>query len=266
MNTAAPRILVFDSGVGGLSVLAEIRRRQPRCDLVYACDNAVFPYGTMAEEALVARVDHLLQGLAGQIAPDILVVACNTASTVVLPRIRSHFHRPVVGVVPAIKPAAAISRSRHIGLLGTPGTINRPYTQALIDQFAGDCVITRVGSTELVEMAEGKIRGIAPDRDRLATIIAPLFDDPAMDTLVLACTHFPLLQTELEAVAPRPVHWVDSGEAIARRVESLLPAETATKPPAMDLPCWLTSDQPDIAPLLTGLEKAGITSHHIFRL
>ncbi len=194
------------------------------------------------------------------------MVACNTASTVALPRIRSHFLRPVVGVVPAIKPAAGLSRSRHIGLLGTPGTINRRYTRDLIDQFAGDCVITRVGSTELVEMAEGKIRGIAPDRDRLAAIIAPLFDDPAMDTLVLACTHFPLLQAELEAVAPRPVQWVDSGEAIARRVESLLPAATATAAPATDLPCWLTSDQPDIAPLLTGLQKAGITSHHIFRL
>jgi glutamate racemase len=258
----SPRILVFDSGVGGLSVLAEIHSRIPRARLIYACDNEAFPYGTMGEEALVTRVDTVLRALISRLDPDILVVACNTASTLALPRIRAHFAKPVVGVVPAIKPAAALSRTRVIGLLATPGTVNRAYTRQLIDDFAGDCTVVRVGSSELVDMAEAKVRGVAPDPDRLRAIVAPLFDNPATDTLVLACTHFPLLRQELETVAPRSVHWVDSGEAIARRVESLLSANvqlaSRTGQTGPRFAGWLTSDNQDIAALVAGLENAGM--------
>jgi len=222
-----PRILVFDSGVGGLSVLQAVRARLPGCDYFYACDNAAFPYGTKDEDTLVVRVEQVLKTVIAQTHPDVVVVACNTASTLVLPRIRSHFHDPVVGVVPAIKPAAAASRTGVFGLLGTPGTVARAYTQNLIDEFAPQCTVVRVGGAALVEMAEAKLRGATVDRDQIAAILAPLFVHPALDTVVLACTHFPLLHDELVAAAPRPVIWIDSGEAIARRVASLVPAMAA---------------------------------------
>src|SRR5690606_34311233 len=127
-----PRVLVFDSGVGGLSILAEIRARVPHCELVYACDNGAFPYGTKGEEELVARVDWVLKALIRATAPDIVVVACKTASTVALPHVRAHCQKPVVGVVPAIKPAAKLTQSGVIGLLATPATVARPYTLGLI--------------------------------------------------------------------------------------------------------------------------------------
>ena len=221
------KILVFDSGVGGLSILHEIQQRVVGCNLFYACDNEVFPYGTKDEAWLVKRVDHVLKQLVAELQPDVMVVACNTASTVALPKIRSHFKKPVVGVVPAIKPAAANSKSKVIGLLGTPGTVKRQYTQQLIDDFAHHCDVIRVGSSELVEIAEQKLRGQAADRQQLADIIAPFFEHPALDSVVLACTHFPLLAEELESVSPSPVTWIDSGEAIARRVQSILHANHA---------------------------------------
>lgn len=259
-----PRVLVFDSGVGGLSILREIHHKRPELELLYACDNQAFPYGTKGETELLERVDAVLKSLFATLCPDIVVVACNTASTVALPKIRAHFANPVVGVVPAIKPAAALTRSKVIGLLATPATVGRPYTQELIDQFAPDCTVLRLGSGELVTMAEEKLRGITPDRDRLGAILAPLFDQPAMDTLVLACTHFPLLIDDMKALAPRPLHWVDSGEAIARRVQSLLygdrllPTEQAHSPATF--PCWLTEVGEHWEALLAGLKRAGATA------
>src|SRR5690606_36569535 len=217
-----PRVLVFDSGVGGLSILAEIRARVPHCELVYACDNGAFPYGTKGEEELVARVDWVLKALIRATAPDIVVVACNTASTVALPHVHAHFQKPVVGVVPAIKPAAKLTQSGVIGLLATPATVARPYTLGLIADFASHCTVHRLGSARLVQIAEDKLRGQTPKTTEIRYIISPLLADPALDTLVLACTHFPLLRAELEAADPRPVQWVDSGEAIARRVLDLL--------------------------------------------
>ncbi|MFP5414522.1 MAG: glutamate racemase [Gammaproteobacteria bacterium] len=222
----APKVLVFDSGVGGLSVLAAVCARAPGCDFVFACDNAAFPYGTKGEAELVERVDKVLHQLVRREQPDILVVACNTASTVALPRLRERIPTPVVGVVPAIKPAAALSATKVIGLLGTPGTVSRPYTRQLIADFAADCEVVCLGSSRLVDIAEQALRGTAPDSDELRTIVAPLFANPALDTLVLACTHFPLLAEALALAAPRPVHWVDSGDAIARRVLTLLSGPT----------------------------------------
>ncbi len=226
-----PKILVFDSGVGGLSVLHALRQRLPPCRYVYACDNAAFPYGTKDEATVIDRVDRVLRALIRQEAPDIVVVACNTASTLALPRIRAHFSNPVVGVVPAIKPAAALSKTRVFGLLGTPGTVQRSYTQQLIDQFAGDCQILRVGSSELVQLAEAALRGQPPPPPQLSEILAPFFAHPLLDCIVLACTHFPLLQNELTAACPRPITWIDSGDAIARRVASLLPSDSCAAQP-----------------------------------
>jgi glutamate racemase len=220
--TPAPRILVLDSGVGGLSILEALKQGLSGCEFVYASDNAAFPYGLKSQAYLVERVEAVLKRLIKEVEPDIIVVACNTASTVVLPSIRDHFKAPVVGVVPAIKPAVALSRTGVIGLLGTPGTVNREYTQALIKEFANDCEIVKVGSSRLVEIAEQALRGSSPDKRELEEILAPLFAADKLDTIVLACTHFPLIVQALKDASPRTVNWIDSGEAIARRVESLI--------------------------------------------
>ncbi len=231
--TRSSRILIFDSGVGGLSILRAIRQRLPEQDYIYASDNGAFPYGLKSQNFLVQRVDTVLRALIRTEQPDIIVIACNTASTVALPVIRGHFGAPVVGVVPAIKPAAAISRTGVIGLLGTPATVERAYTQQLIDDFASHCTVLKLGSSRLVDIAEQALRGQAVSPEELKEILAPLLQVEQLDTIVLACTHFPLLGEDLAAVAPRPLCWVDSGDAIARRVASLLgrdapePARTA---------------------------------------
>jgi glutamate racemase len=222
-----PPILVFDSGVGGLTVAAEIAAILPSAPLLYVCDNDWFPYGVKPEAALVDRVASVIESAVARFAPLLAVIACNTASTVALPRLRAAVAPPIVGVVPAIKPAAAASRNRVIGLLGTPGTVRRRYTQELIDRFAGDCTVIRIGSAELVEMAEAKLRGEAIDLTALAAILAGFFAPASgekADTVVLACTHFPLLGDELAQVAPAGTVFVDSGAAVAQRVLTLLAA------------------------------------------
>lgn len=263
MSTASlpstpPKILIFDSGVGGLSVLDEIRRLTPWCQLVYVSDNAAFPYGLKEEMQLVDRVDRVLRRMIEREQPDILVVACNTASTLALPHIRSHFERPVVGVVPAIKPAARLSKTGVIGLLATPGTVARAYTQQLIDDFAHDCHVIRVGSCRLVELAEQHLRGHDIAHDELREIIAPLFDVTARgeaDVMVLACTHFPLIRSLIAGVAPRPVAWIDSGSAIAQRVASLLPANCDQEQRYFHWRCLFTAPDPSLAALRPALER-----------
>lgn len=226
------RALIFDSGLGGLSVFREVSARLPQLACIYAADTAFFPYGTKPEEDLVRRLPRLMAALAARYRPDIAVIACNTASTIALPPIRVALSVPVVGTVPAIKPAASMSRNRTIGLLGTPGTVRRAYTDRLIDQFAADCQVLRHGSAELVALAEAKLRRGRVSLSDVRAAVAPLWADPAagdMDVVVLACTHFPLLAEELRASFPPGVALIDSGEAIARRVAELLADDDAPR-------------------------------------
>jgi glutamate racemase len=219
------RILVFDSGVGGLSIAAEIAALMPDAEIDYLADNGFFPYGTKPEAGLVDRIARVVGMAVRHIGPDCVVIACNTASTVALPRLRSEIVCPVVGVVPAVKPAAAQSRNRVIGLLGTPGTVRRIYTEELIERFATDCTVLRVGSTELVEAAEHLFEGQAVPPDTVERVLAPFFDRPDAarpDTIVLACTHFPLLREQLVAASPPGVAFIDSGRAVAERVRTLI--------------------------------------------
>lgn len=225
LSPSAPRILVFDSGVGGLSVAREIQQRLPLNPLVYASDNAFFPYGTKGEAELIARVDQVISELLRCYPADILVVACNTASTLTLPHLRSKLSLPIVGVVPAIKPAALMSKTGVIGLLATPATVARPYTHELIREYATNSKVISLGSSELVQIAEQKLRGEAINLDAIRKIAQELMQaDQAekMDVLVLACTHFPLLKDELTKHLPEQIKLIDSGAAIARRVEFLL--------------------------------------------
>ena len=222
----APRALVFDSGLGGLSVLTEIRRLRPDVEIVYAADDAAFPYGRLGEAALVARVGTVMARLIGETEPDIVVIACSTASTLALPPLRAAYPRlPFVGTVPAIKPAAAASRSGMISVLATRGTVARDYTRALVHDHAADCEVTLVGSSLLAVIAERVMRGEPAEDSEIEPEIAPCFverDGRRTDHVVLACTHFPLIVDRLERLSPWPVGFVDPAPAIARRLDALI--------------------------------------------
>jgi glutamate racemase len=214
-------LLIFDSGVGGLSVAGAIRALLPNAPIVYAADSAGYPYGTKPPAVIDARVPALLGRLAERYDPELIVIACNTASTIALDTVRSALDLPVVGTVPAIKPAASLSRTRAIGVLGTDATVVQPYVDRLTAQFASDCAVVRHGSAALVDLAEGKLRGQAQDPADYAAILGEMLAKPGaerVDTIVLACTHFPLVEEELAAAAPRPLMFVDGKEGIARRV------------------------------------------------
>lgn len=228
----APRILVFDSGIGGLSVLREIRVAHGAADLVYVADDAGFPYGDWEEGALIERI----VGLAGELIaahdPDLFVIACNTASTLVLPHLRHRFAVPFVGTVPAIKPAAATTRSGMISVLATPGTVKRDYTRALIDTYASHLEVTLVGSTRLARLAEAHMGGAKVADAEILAEIRPCFRRHGArrtDRVVLACTHYPFLLDLFRRSAPWEVEWIDPAPAIARRVTQLLGAGISGK-------------------------------------
>ena len=222
MDPSAP-LLFFDSGVGGLSVLEPTRQLLPNAPIVYAADSARFPYGKRAEAEIASRVPALLGRLVERFRPRLAVIACNTASTIALDHVRSALDLPVVGTVPAIKPAAEISKTRVIGVLGTEATVRQPYVDDLAARFASDCTLIRHGSPELVELAEAKLAGDEIDVEAVRAAVQPMFDAPdgdPIDTTVLACTHFPLLDEELRAAFP-DITYVDGGAGIARRIAYL---------------------------------------------
>ena len=252
-------ILIFDSGVGGLSVTQSLRQHYPNAAMCYACDNAWLPYGLRDDAVLTQRIVAVCRAAVQACQPSVLVVACNTASTLALENLREQLAIPVVGTVPAIKPAAMISQTRHIGLLATKATVGRPYTQRLIDSFASDCVITRVAAEALVIEAEAYLAGVTPDTQRMQTALVPLWQaamplspaHAALDTVVLGCTHFPLLKPWLIQLAPAPLNWIDSGDAIARRVGQVADKLTSDQ---QDGRCFTTAPAANLA---AGLARYG---------
>jgi glutamate racemase len=261
-----PKILVFDSGLGGLTVLAEISRARPDAELVYAADDAGFPYGRWSESALVDRVAMVMERLIARFSPDVAVIACNTASTLVLPSLRARFPAmPFVGTVPAIKPAAALSRSKVISVLATPGTVARDYTRSLIETYAADCAVTLVGSNALAGLAEAAMRGEPVADGVVADEIAPCFVAGVhgrTDCVALACTHYPLLLARFEALAPWPVTWIDPAPAIARRVDAILGERGLANPldagAALDHRALFTSNRPPSPALARALAQRGL--------
>lgn len=228
-SPARGRVLVFDSGVGGLTVAGEIRALGPRLAVHYAADTGFFPYGDKSDEALRERLPKVARALVEAVQPDVFVIACNTASTLALAEVRAALDIPVVGTVPAIKPAAQLTETGTIGLLATPGTIRRAYTAQLIEEFAAGKRVLLHGSLDLVKLAEAHARGEDIPPEAFAAAQAPLFamaGGDAIDTVVLACTHFPLVRGQLIATAPRPVSYIDSGAAIARQTIRVLPKDT----------------------------------------
>jgi len=256
MDPTAP-ILFFDSGVGGLSVLAPTRQLLPNAPLVYVADNAGFPYGKRTEAEIASRVPALLGRLVERFHPRLAVIACNTASTIALDHVRSALDLPVVGTVPAIKPAGEMSKTRVIGVLGTQATVRQPYVDDLAAKFASDCALIRHGSPELVELAEAKLAGEEVALDAVREAAAPMFGaerGEEIDVVVLACTHFPLLRDELAAAFPGR-QWIDGGPGIARRIAWLTREQPWPASPSPGLTVFTGEPR---APLMSQLAKYGL--------
>ncbi|WP_271077624.1 glutamate racemase [Aurantiacibacter sp. MUD61] len=221
---ASSPILLFDSGLGGLSVLSALRKTLPEAPVIYAADTAGLPYGEKSEAEIAARVAGLLGRMSERYDPRLICIACNTASTIALGMVRDVLHVPIVGTVPAIKPAAALTKTGTIGLLGTAATIRQRYVDDLEAQFAQDKRLIRHAAPELVGAAEAKLRGQVPDAgvfDRAIAGMKAKADGAEIDTVVLACTHFPLVQAELAAQMAAGVQFIDGSDGIARRIASL---------------------------------------------
>jgi glutamate racemase len=258
----SPTILIFDSGLGGLTVFREVAKARPDAHYLYVADDAFFPYARHGEVELIERVGALMAALIEKHHPDLVVLACNTASTLVLPHLRARFSVPFVGTVPAIKPACASSTSKRVTVLGTEATVRREYTRALIREFADGSEVILVGSAKLAGFAEAELNGAAVADHLIAQEIEPCFVDAGerrTDTIVLACTHYPLLLERLAQLAPWPVTFIDPAPAIARRVVQLSgPQESvAARESARIL---LTSGRRPSAALAAALARFGIDS------
>jgi glutamate racemase len=263
MDASAP-ILLFDSGVGGLSVLAQVRKVLPDAPVIYTADNGGLPYGPKTEAEVAARVCGLLGRMSERYRPRLICIACNTASTIALGMVRDVLAVPIVGTVPAIKPAAEKTRSGTIGLLGTAATIRQPYVDRLAAEFAADQRLLRHAAPELVTAAEAKLRGEPVDPEVIARAVAGLRGQPGgedIDTVVLACTHFPLLHNELAAAFGGGVAFVDGAAGIARRIVHL----TQGQPFARSRPDFalFTRRDPDFARLTPALASYGLTQTEV---
>jgi len=239
-------------------VYNEVRQLLPDLHYIYAFDNVAFPYGEKSEEFIVERVIDIVTAVQERYPLALAIIACNTASTVSLPALREKFVFPVVGVVPAIKPAARMTANGIVGLLATRGTVRRPYTHELVARFATECKIEMLGSAELVELAEAKLHGEPVPLEELRKILRPwLKMKEPPDTVVLGCTHFPLLQEELLQVLPEGTRLIDSGAAIARRTAWLLEHEAPAAFSVDENIAFCMDFTPETAQLMPVLQRYG---------
>ncbi len=261
MSVHAP-ILFLDSGVGGLSVLDAVAARLPLAPLIYCADGAGYPYGVKAEPEISARVAGLLGRLVERVRPRLVVIACNTASTIALSAVRGVLDDvPIVGTVPAIKPAAARTATGVIGVLGTEATVRQPYVDQLVADFAAGVTVLRHGSPELVAAAEAVLAGERPDEALFAHALDGLLGQrhgDRIDMVVLACTHFPLVADRLAAAAPRALAFLDGADGIARRCAALMAGQTwpAVRPPGRVV---TTADTPAFQRLAPAFAARGLT-------
>lgn len=227
MNDATsptPHILIFDSGLGGVSILLEIKKLLPHARFSYLIDNAAFPYGEKSDSWLMQRANLLFSTALKQLSVDMVVLACNTASTLFLDQVRALTSVPVIGVVPAIKPAAKASQSRTLGLLATKATLSRDYIESLHQEFGHDCQLVKFNGQPLVKISEAYLKEGIIDQQGIKAVVLDMKSVPyadRVDTMILGCTHFPILKDALVAEWEKPIQWIDSGEAIARRAQSL---------------------------------------------
>lgn len=231
-------VLIFDSGVGGLSILREVRTTLPDQRIVYIGDDEGFPYGNWKEAELTTHIENLFERFISRYQPELAIVACNTASTLIMSTLRKRFNMKFVGTVPAIKPAAERTASGMISVLGTHRTIHSAYISNLVNEFAGDVDVNLVASPLLARMAEDHILGLPVDRSSLQKEISPCFKKSGhhkTDIVVLGCTHYPFLANEMRKVAPWPVDWLDPAEAIAQQASAVISPSKAIEPSQPDI-------------------------------
>ena len=260
VNPAAP-LLFFDSGIGGMSVARAVRAALPNAPMVYAADYAGLPYGTKNESEIAARVPALLGRLVERFRPRLVTIACNTACTIALSHVRAALNVPVVGTVPAIKPASEMTKSGVIGLLGTAATIRQPYVDRLEAEFAGGMTLLRHATPELVHAAEAKIRNEKVDPTVYAAAMSGLLVQPkasGLDVVILGCTHFPLVQDELAAAAEGDIQFVDGAAGIARRISYLTKDQSWPENPS-DGTFVTTGSLVDLDPYLPSLKQMGFS-------
>jgi glutamate racemase len=253
-------LLFFDSGIGGLSVLKAARAALPNAPIVYVADFAGLPYGSKTEIQITARVAGLLGRLVERYQPRLVTIACNTASTIALNEVRAAIDVPIVGTVPAIKPASEQTKTGVIGLLGTAATVRQRYVDQLEAEFAANMALLRHAVPELVHAAEAKMRGEAVDPQIYADAMSGLTSQPGgdrLDVVVLGCTHFPLLHDELLATTPG-MGFVDGSAGIARRIVHLTDGHTWPSKPAEGI-FVTTGLVADAEPLRTALARFGIS-------
>jgi glutamate racemase len=254
-------LLIFDSGIGGLGVVREIRRLQPQANIIYLADNGFYPYGEKPDDVLIERILKVVGQGAQLTKPDAIVIACNTASTVALAHLRESIALPFIGCVPPIKPAAAASATRHIGLLATAATIRRPYLQDLVQKFAGDCTLHSHGTAILADLAEAKFRGQLVPLAELQAAIAPLLTQPGaehIDSIALGCTHYSFLLPELLSLHP-DLQWFDPAGAVARQTAAITGNLPAKPPSPHTGTAFFTASRPDPAAVDAGLTDFGFT-------
>jgi glutamate racemase len=244
------KLLVFDSGTGGLGIVAALRQHLPDVIIHYIADTAFFPYGDQPDEQLIAHILSLIQDATARLRPDAVVIACNTASTLALNALRQTINIPVIGCVPPIRWAARLSQTRCIGLLATPATVKRPYVSWLREAYAPDCQLIAHGARRLASLAERRFRGQEVSLEAIAQEILPLFqqkDGNLIDVVALGCTHYPFLLPELERLSPSTaIRWLDPANAVASRtaeiVQNIAPIHAATDPDGF----WMTAVDPDV--------------------
>ncbi|MBY7649465.1 MAG: glutamate racemase [Candidatus Liberibacter europaeus] len=243
-------ILIFDSGIGGLIVLQKVRFLIPEYRLIYVADDAGFPYGSWEDVALKNRVMSIFADILDKYNPELSIVACNTAFTLVKDELRSTFPSTIfIGAVPAIKQAAAYTSTGIISILSTPATLRREYTSNLIKSYASQCYINLVISTKLASIAEEYVRGKDIQEDEVKNEIDACFItkyDMRTDIVVLACTHYPFMTHLFRRLSPWPVDWIDTSDYIARHARSLLPPTDMSQMSLSYDVAVFTSGKPDI--------------------
>jgi len=261
------RLLAFDSGIGGLSVVGALRAALPATPIDYLADTALFPYGEVPDEILTPRILSLIGAALERLRPDVVVVACNTASTVALAALRARYDIPFVGCVPPIKWAASLSRTRHIGLLATAATVRRPYLRDLQARFAPDCTLVAHGARGLADLAEAAFRGDPVDDGAIAAELGQLFGQPGgeqVDVVGLGCTHYPFLLDRLRALGPPDLVWLDPAPAVARQTATVLAATAGGADAGGAGSAWFTSVPAQEARLLPRLARFGFDAIRLF--
>lgn len=210
---------LFDSGIGGTTIWQEIHRLMPQEDTIFLADQKNAPYGTQTKEAILALSHKNVQYLVDQ-GCKLVVVACNTATTNAIQELRSTFSIPIIGIEPAIKPAAILTKTSTIGVLATKGTITSDLFTSKLKLYPNVKIIEQIGYNLVTLIEAGQLHS-QEIKDLLALYLLPMVEQ-GMDTLVLGCTHYPYLTPIIKTIVPENILIIDSGEAVAKHTQRVL--------------------------------------------